>query len=284
MKAVKWNRLFFILVLGLCLVGTACGQAAPQVLPPADNPEVESPQPSPTPSLAGEEIEKALYQDPSQPVDARVEDLLSRMTLEEKLGQMAQVEKNSLPADDAGKYFIGSVLSGGGGSPEPNDAGNWVKMVDGFQASALSTRLGIPMLYGVDAVHGHNNLNGATIFPHNIGLGAANDPDLMEQIGRGYSRRDGRYRCAVEFWTGASLSCRISAGGAPMKATAKTPPWSLRWRQPILGMQETGSGAGLSDPLWRPLARPSTTSAMAARLGHLDEWELPDRPGRYAGG
>ena len=184
MKTLKWNQLFSILVLGVCLAVTACGQTATQVSPTVDTQEAERPSPSPTPSLAGDEIEKALYQDPSQPVEARVEDLLGRMTLDEKLGQMAQVEKNSLPAVDVGKYFIGSVLSGGGGSPEPNNAENWVKMVDGYQASALSTRLGIPMLYGVDAVHGHNNLYGATIFPHNIGLGAANDPALMEQIGR----------------------------------------------------------------------------------------------------
>lgn len=249
MKAVKWNRLFFILVLGLCLVGTACGQAAPQVLPPADNPEVESPQPSPTPSLAGEEIEKALYQDPSQPVDARVEDLLSRMTLEEKLGQMAQVEKNSLPADDAGKYFIGSVLSGGGGSPEPNDAGNWVKMVDGFQASALSTRLGIPMLYGVDAVHGHNNLYGATIFPHNIGLGAANDPALMEQIGRATAEEMAATGVRWNFGPVVAVVQDIRWGRTYEGYSEDTALVTSLATAYLKGMQETGSGAGLSDPL-----------------------------------
>ena len=81
-------------------------------------------------------------------------------------------------------YFIGSILSGGGGAPKPNTAAAWAAMVDDFQRAALATRLGIPLLYGVDAVHGHNNVVGATIFPHNIGLGAADDPALVEAIGR----------------------------------------------------------------------------------------------------
>ena len=107
------------------------------------------------------------------------------MTLAEKIGQMTQAEKDSIPPDDVTKYFIGSVLSGGGGSPKGNNTpAGWSEMVNQFQAAALQTRLGIPMLYGVDAVHGHGNLYGATIFPQEIGLGAANDPQLMEKIGR----------------------------------------------------------------------------------------------------
>jgi beta-glucosidase len=82
------------------------------------------------------------------------------------------------------RYFIGSVLSGGGGNPEPNNPQAWAAMVRVFQEAALQTRLGIPILYGVDAVHGHSNVVGATMFPHNIGLGAADDLDLMERIGR----------------------------------------------------------------------------------------------------
>lgn len=125
-----------------------------------------------------------IYTDPSQPVEARVEDLLKRMTLDEKIGQMAQVEKNSMRPGDITKYFIGSILSGGGGSPEQNTPQGWTAMVERFQDEALATRLQIPIIYGVDAVHGHGNLLNATIFPHNIGLGAANDPALMEKIGR----------------------------------------------------------------------------------------------------
>lgn len=125
-----------------------------------------------------------LYTDASQPIAVRVEDLLSRMTLEEKIGQMTQVEKNSIAPEDVTKYFIGSLLSGGGGSPPNNTAKDWAAMVDSFQQSALKTRLGLPIIYGVDAVHGHGNLYGATLFPHNIGLGATRDADLVERIGR----------------------------------------------------------------------------------------------------
>jgi beta-glucosidase len=120
----------------------------------------------------------------SASVEERVKALLERMTLEEKIGQMTQVEKNSIQAGDITMYFIGSILSGGGGSPYDNSPAGWSEMISAFQDEALATRLGIPILYGVDAVHGHGNLYGATIFPQEIGLGAANDTGLMERIGR----------------------------------------------------------------------------------------------------
>jgi beta-glucosidase len=122
--------------------------------------------------------------DSSQPIDVRVEELLKQMTLDEKIGQMTQVEKNTNHPGDITKYFIGSILSGGGGSPANNTVQDWYAMVEGFQNEALETRLGIPLLYGVDAVHGHGNLLNATVFPHNIGLGATNNPELVEKIGR----------------------------------------------------------------------------------------------------
>jgi beta-glucosidase len=126
----------------------------------------------------------ALYKDPNAPVEDRVNDLLGRMSLEEKVGQMTLPEKNSVTLADVQDLFIGGVLSGGGGYPVTNTATAWASMVKQFQLAALKTRLGIPITYGVDAIHGHNNLKGATIFPHNIGLGAANDPELMKKIGR----------------------------------------------------------------------------------------------------
>lgn len=117
---------------------------------------------------------------PSREVD--VEALLQQMTLAEKIGQMTQVEKNSLSPEDVAQYFIGSVLSGGGGNPQPNTPENWAKMVRVFQEAALKTRLGVPLVYGSDAVHGHSNVRGAVIFPHNIGLGATRDADLLRRI------------------------------------------------------------------------------------------------------
>jgi len=125
------------------------------------------------------------YRDPSAPIAERVNDLLQRMTLAEKIGQMTLIEKNSLTPDLVRDLAIGGVLSGGGGYPQAeNSPAAWAAMVNEFQQAALSTRLGIPLIYGADGVHGHNNLYGAVIFPHNIGLGAANNPQLMEQIGR----------------------------------------------------------------------------------------------------
>jgi beta-glucosidase len=112
-----------------------------------------------------------------------IEQLMGRMTLLEKIGQMTQVDVNSLLFGAVGKFGIGSVLSGGGANPTPNNPGTWAKMVRRVQSEALESRMGIPLLYGVDAVHGHSNLRGATIFPHNVGLGATRDPDLVERIG-----------------------------------------------------------------------------------------------------
>ncbi len=124
------------------------------------------------------------YKESDVPIEKRVDDLLDRMTLPEKFGQMTQIEKNSISADAIGEFGIGSVLSGGGGNPDPNTPENWRAMVEAFQVAAAESRLGIPLLYGSDAVHGHNNVYSATIFPHNIGLGATNDPALVEEIGR----------------------------------------------------------------------------------------------------
>ncbi|MCP2360308.1 beta-glucosidase [Nonomuraea thailandensis] len=124
------------------------------------------------------------YQDPTLPVATRVTDLMSRMSLDEKLGQMTQAERGSVSEADVTTYRLGSVLSGGGSAPSPNTATGWADMYDRYQNAALATPLGIPMIYGVDAVHGHNNVHGATIFPHNIGLGATRDPALVERIGR----------------------------------------------------------------------------------------------------
>src|SRR6266511_901109 len=88
------------------------------------------------------------YTDPSQPTEARVEDLLAHMTLDEKIGQMTQVEKNSIKPGDITKFYIGSILSGGGGSPSENTPQAWYSMVAGFQNEALKTRLQVPIIYG----------------------------------------------------------------------------------------------------------------------------------------
>ena len=116
-------------------------------------------------------------------IDGEVSKLVSSMTVEEKIGQMTQVDYRYL-ADkaDIGKYFLGSILSGGGSTPPTNQPSSWVDLYNSFQGEALKTRLKIPLIYGIDAVHGHNNVLGATMFPHNIGLGCANDKALVQEI------------------------------------------------------------------------------------------------------
>ncbi|KAL1161420.1 hypothetical protein V6Z11_A07G132500 [Gossypium hirsutum] len=126
----------------------------------------------------------AKYKDPKQPVGVRIEDLMSRMTLAEKIGQMTQIERSVATPDVMKKYFIGSVLSGGGSVPAIKATPETrIKMVNTIQKGSLSTRLQIPMIYGIDAVHGHNNVYKATIFPHNVGLGVTRDPQLIKKIG-----------------------------------------------------------------------------------------------------
>jgi len=124
-----------------------------------------------------------VYKNPEFTVEERVEDLLFRMSLEEKIGQMTQAERGSISPEYVRKFNIGSVLSGGGSSPYSNTAEAWLEMYNNYQTEALKSRLEIPVIYGIDSVHGHNNLKGATIFPHNIGLGAARDPELMRRVG-----------------------------------------------------------------------------------------------------
>ena len=118
--------------------------------------------------------------------DKEVDALLAQMTLDEKIGQMVQVDSSALKDQaDVRKYFLGSVLSGGSSDPAGgNTATDWLKFVNEFQAYALQTRLKIPLIYGIDAVHGHNNVDGATIFPHHIGLGATHNPKLVERAER----------------------------------------------------------------------------------------------------
>ncbi|CAN1329080.1 Beta-glucosidase BoGH3B [Linum perenne] len=106
------------------------------------------------------------------------------MTLEEKLAQMIQLDRVVADAHFLRDIAVGSVLSTGGSAPFENAlTSDWADMVDGFQKLALESRLGIPMIYGVDAVHGNNCVYGATVFPHNVGLGATRDADLVKRIG-----------------------------------------------------------------------------------------------------
>jgi beta-glucosidase len=118
-----------------------------------------------------------------QTIDERVDSLLELMTLEEKVGQMTQIERIEVEEnmEHLATYGIGSVLSGGGSAPSPNAVASWSAMYDSYQNTAMESRLGIPILYGIDAVHGHSNVYGAVIFPHNIGLGCTWNPELVRE-------------------------------------------------------------------------------------------------------
>lgn len=121
--------------------------------------------------------------------EAMIAGLLKRMTIEEKIGQLVQGDISAITPADMQKYHLGSVLAGGSSGPNGDDkapAAKWLALADAFYDASVDKSnggVGIPMLWGIDAVHGHANIVGATIFPHNIGLGAAHDPALIERIG-----------------------------------------------------------------------------------------------------
>ncbi|GAB4495508.1 MAG: glycoside hydrolase family 3 N-terminal domain-containing protein [Anaerolineales bacterium] len=213
---MKYAACFF-LALGLLLASCAAPRpiATPTLAPTSTSaPTAAPPEPSPAAPVLP-------YLDSSLPAEARVDDLLARMSLEDKLGQMTQVEKGSMKMDDVAPYRIGSVLSGGGGSPLQNDPAGWVRMTGNFQLRALQTPLQVPLIYGVDAVHGHNNLLNATIFPHNIGLGAANDPDLVRRIAQ-------------------ATAIEMAATGVPWNfAPTIAVPQDIRWGRTYEGFSES---------------------------------------------
>ena len=171
-----------VILIVFCLLLSSCQKATP-------SDSVLQPDANAIPLEATVTTETSLETTPAYlninlPPSERAEDLLARMTLAEKIGQMTLIEKNSLPTEAVTQYFIGGVLSGGGGAPYNNTPENWAKMVDDYQKAALETPLAIPVIYGVDAVHGHNNVKNAVIFPHNIGLGASGDDDLVYRVAR----------------------------------------------------------------------------------------------------
>jgi beta-glucosidase len=137
-------------------------------------------------SIAATMLLVASTMKPLNSYDAEVDKLLASMTLDEKIGQMIQPDQMYLKSlDDIDKYHLGSLLSGGDSDPKSgNDLQSWTKLYEQYQARALRTRLHIPLLYGIDAVHGNNNVLGATVFPHNIGLGCSRNAQLVERIGQ----------------------------------------------------------------------------------------------------
>jgi beta-glucosidase len=131
-------------------------------------------------------ITSAIAKDPA--METQIAQIVAGMTLAQKIGQMTQPEIKSITPAEVTQYYIGSVLNGGGSWPGNNkhaSVADWVALADSFYNASMATDMAvkIPIIWGTDAVHGHNNVYGATVFPHNIGLGAARDPDLLRRIG-----------------------------------------------------------------------------------------------------
>ena len=182
-----WQSLVVLLLLCVACSQPAAPTPAPETLTAVPSIPTSTPEPTlePESDEAGESGARVPYLDTTLPIEERIDDLLGRMSLEEKIGQMTLVEKGSISAQDVTRFHIGAILSGGGGGPAgDNSAEGWLEMVNTFQQAAQETELQIPLLYGVDAVHGHNNVTGAVIFPHNIGLGATRNPELIAEIAR----------------------------------------------------------------------------------------------------
>ena len=164
------NRTMRLAVAAALALAASCAAAAPAA------PQLE----------AWPHLRSAIAADPA--LEARVREIVSKMTLAQKIGQMTQAELKAVTPDDVRTYYLGSVLNGGGSWPH-NDkhahAADWLKLADAFYDASMATDMAVkvPMIWGTDAVHGHNNVYGATNFPHNIGLGAARDPELVKAIG-----------------------------------------------------------------------------------------------------
>ncbi|MGA5220668.1 glycoside hydrolase family 3 protein [Streptomyces cinereoruber] len=185
------------------------------------------------------------YLDERLPVKKRVADLLGRMTLEEKVGQMTQAERNALRSQgDIASYRLGSLLSGGGSVPTPNTPEAWAKMIDAYQLRARATRFQIPLIYGVDAVHGHNNVIGATIMPHNIGIGAGRDPKVAERTGAVTAKE---VRATGIPWDFAPCVCvtRDERWGRSYEAFGEDPALVKAMETVIDGMQGARDGSDL---------------------------------------
>ena len=190
-KTLAGRGLLILVSLSLALSACAPATAAPTLviptlpLSPTIAASVTPPGGATPPADSAQTTPSLDYKNATLPVAQRVSNLLGQMTLAEKIGQMTQLENGSIKDNKIiTQKFLGSVLSGGDGQPIPNTVDAWVEMVKGYQEAALQTRLGIPLLYGIDSVHGFNAANGAVVFPHNIGLGAAGDADLAQRIGR----------------------------------------------------------------------------------------------------
>ena len=235
-------------------------------------------------------IQSPIPLDPAQ--EARIAAIVAGMTLEQKVGQMTQPDATLISPDDVRKFHIGTVLVGGGGWPG-NDrhapAAAWLAMSDALWQASMSTdaKVKIPLLWGIDAVHGHGRVFGATVFPHDIGLGAAHDPALIRRIGEATAQqmratghdwtfspcvavpRDDRWGRTYEGFSEDPAITRVYAqelvaglqnlGPTPIRRgpTASSPPPSTSWVTAAPGRASTRARTS------RPWPSSSTSTARA---------------------
>jgi|GEM_PF-49045 len=188
LKIVRNSVMYLTLVLSSVIYLSACSKPEPAKIGETDDVlEPSKPEVSLQNLAAWPEVFSLVKDQPE--VELQIKKILKEMSLEEKVGQIMQAEIQSLQAGDVKKYHLGSVLNGGGSMPyllERPSASDWLKLADELYDESMDTsdgKVAIPIVWGTDAVHGHNNVVGATIFPHNIGLGATRNPELIEQIG-----------------------------------------------------------------------------------------------------
>jgi beta-glucosidase len=243
-------------VVGTCLLVVVALVAAPPSAGPAAAAEQQRP-----------------WMNAALGAKARAELLLARMTLEEKVGQMTQAERGAVAGDPSliTTWRLGSVLSGGGSVPTPNTPEAWADMVDEFQRRALATRLGIPLIYGVDSVHGHGNLVGATVFPHNIGLGATRDPRLVERVEHVTAEET---RATGPQWVFAPCVCvaRDLRWGRTYESFGEHPGLVIKMETAIDGFQ---------GPSARELSRPDRVLATAKHYAGDGDTEYGTGEGDY---
>ena len=204
----------------VAIVVAACGSSTSTGTPTPTATGTPTPTSAGTPSASGSATRP--WMDGSKTVDQRVAALLAQMTLDEKIGQMTQIEVGGVDPAGTASALLGSVLSGGDGNPKgENTAQNWYSMVKGYQDAATGTRLGIPILYGADMVHGASHMTGTVVFPHNVGMGATHDASLVKQVCQVTAAETSRRACAGP--SGRPSPCpRTSAGAGPTRATART--------------------------------------------------------------
>ncbi len=167
---IKRMAVSLILIIVVSIVAGSCSNTI----------KTDNTAPGMKSTISGKET-AAVY-DGKKSIDENISMFLQEMTLEEKVGQMLQVEQREISVKDTKKYFVGSIFAAGGSAPEENTMGKWAEMTRQFKEASLETRLGIPLLFAVDAVHGNNNMKDTIIFPHNIGLGASGDSELIMDI------------------------------------------------------------------------------------------------------